>query len=112
MRPLHSPLLRIAVLAAVLGATGWFAGHRVVGDTSSVDAATVSAHAPALAVALVMFSIATLLLGAAWIVVIDDVSGRTGPRVSLVIAFVYAWLVRYVPGTVPFFAVRYFTWTR
>jgi hypothetical protein len=104
MRLLHSPLSRIAVLAALIGATGWFAGHRVLDSASAIDAATLRAHAPALALACAALSFATLLLAAAWIVLLDDVSPRRGGRVALVVAFAYAWLVRYVPGTVPFFA--------
>ncbi|MEX2225013.1 MAG: lysylphosphatidylglycerol synthase domain-containing protein [Dehalococcoidia bacterium] len=101
---LHHAWVRIAVTAGLLCAIVWFAGSRLAGDASSLDASTIVDSAPMLGLALAMSAFATLLLGAAWIVLIEDVSPRRGRRPALMLAFVYAWLVRYVPGTVPFFA--------
>jgi len=104
MRLLHIPLVRFAALAALLGATLWFAGQRLADGATSIDRDTLASNATPLALAVAIFAVSTLLLGAAWIALIEDASRRGGRRLPLMLAFVYAWLVRYVPGTVPFFA--------
>jgi hypothetical protein len=104
MRVLNHAWLRIVVFIALGGSTSWFVGQRLIEGTSSFRGVTFEEDGSVIAVVVAMFAASTLMLGAAWLVLIEDIASRRGPRLQLMLAFVYAWLVRYVPGTVPFFA--------
>ncbi|HEX5479980.1 MAG TPA: lysylphosphatidylglycerol synthase domain-containing protein [Dehalococcoidia bacterium] len=72
---------------------------------TTIDAATLSDHIGALCVAMLLFALSTLLLASAWIAVLNgSTQDRPAARVRLYVAFAVAWIARYVPGTVPFFA--------
>lgn len=101
----HTPWLRFVLLACMAVAGCWFAGQRLATGITSLDSATLAGNAPIIALALVALSGGTLLLGLAWMVVLEGVAGDLPKRrTALMTAFLIAWLGRYVPGTVPFFA--------
>jgi glycosyltransferase 2 family protein len=98
-------ILRIGILAAVIGATSAFAGQRLLDGVATLQSALSLTNAPIFLLATVGFALSSLLLGAAWIVLLEALSpGSKANRRALLTAFSYAWLGRYVPGTLPFFA--------
>ena len=78
-----------------------------------MSVSTLSDHLPLLALATLTFMSATLLLGGAWITLIESVTtDEPTRRRKMLVAFSYSWLGRYVPGTLPFFAGKVYLGTR
>lgn len=99
--------LRFFVLAVIGGAIIWFAGRRLGAGASSFDSETLVHHLPTFALVIGILLLATLFLGEAWSVLVRDLAGRGAVnRSQLRVAFVYAWLGRYVPGGIPLLAGR------
>lgn len=97
--------VRGAIAVALVGAIAWFAGRRLAEGAFAVDGSTVADNLDVLALAVLLLALSTLVLGVAWIALLESVSPREARRRGpLLVAFAYAWLGRYVPGTVPFFA--------
>lgn len=92
-------LLLVAVIS-------WFAGQRLAGD-GAVDGAILRDNLPSLGAVLGLMMLSTLLLGVGWIALLESVTSTTSrQRALLLVAFAYAWLGRYIPGTLPFLAGR------
>ncbi len=105
--------MRATIAIALLGAMLWFASRSLVDGAGSVDTAALVADAEWFALATGLFMLATLCLGAAWIVLIESVAAAEPHRRGrLMLAFSYSWLGRYVPGTLPFFAGKVYLGTR
>ena len=97
--------VRSAIAILLIAATAWFAGQRLVDGAFAVDGTTLRENAAVLGLAIALLAFATLLLGAGWIVLLEAVTpSQPHRRARLLVSFAYAWLGRYVPGTVPFFA--------
>jgi hypothetical protein len=107
MRVFGKTWVRGVVAVLLVSAIAWFAGQRLVDGAQAVDAATLRENLAILALAVIMLAASTLLLGAGWIVLLESVTPREPRRrARLLVSFAYAWMGRYVPGTVPFFAGR------
>jgi hypothetical protein len=99
--------VRSAIALLLVAATAWFAGQRLVDGAFAVDGSTIRDNLPILAAAVGMLALSSLLLGAGWIALLEAVTPESPRRRGcLLVAFSYAWLGRYVPGTLPFFAGR------
>jgi glycosyltransferase 2 family protein len=102
---MRAVLLRVTIVVAVLGLVSWFAGERLFDGMSTLQSVLSIENAPVFAMVTVGFALSSLLLGAAWIVLLEALSPQDRRnRRALLTAFSYAWLGRYVPGTLPFFA--------
>ena len=109
----RSNWIRGSIATALLVAMLWFALRSLVDGAGSVDADALVADAEWFALAIGLFMLATLFLGAAWIVLIESVApGEPHRRGRLMLVFSYSWLGRYVPGTLPFFAGKVYLGTR
>jgi len=101
----RSTRLRTALILATALLMLAFVAWKLHAGLAAVDRQTMLAHAPAIAAAMALFAAGTLLLGAAWVVVVRGVArGRGAAPTELMTAFAFAWLGRYIPGSVPFFA--------
>ena len=96
--------VRNAAAGVAIALTLGFVLWRLRSSASGIDVAVMREHIAMICAALALFSVGTLLLAAVWIVLLEDVSGVGGRRSELTIAFTYAWLARYVPGTLPYLA--------
>lgn len=113
MRLARSNWARTVIVVALLAGMFWFASTQLTAGVSNIGAAALRDNLPLLAVATATFMCATLLLGGAWITLIESVSaGEPTRRRKLLVAFSYSWLGRYLPGTLPFFAGKVYLGTR
>ncbi len=103
VRP-RNPRLRTIFAFLVMALMGAFGLWRLQRSALSVDAGLMRENLTMIGAALALFALATLLLSGVWIVLLESVSGRRRRRSELVIAFSYAWLARYIPGTLPYLA--------
>jgi len=101
---LRHPCVRIAAVALVLAGALWFAGSRLEASAASADRLVARDAMPMLALALALFMLAALLLGGVWIVLVESATGRASRRIELMLGFLYAWIARYIPGTLPYLA--------
>ncbi|MEX2245465.1 MAG: lysylphosphatidylglycerol synthase domain-containing protein [Dehalococcoidia bacterium] len=95
---------------AALGVCGVvlvFAARGALDGAATLDRSHVADHAWAYALATACVMAAVIVYGCVWTLLLAGTTGiAPGHRPKLLLAFLYSWASRYVPGTVPFFASK------
>jgi hypothetical protein len=86
-----------------------FATRGAIGGVHALGAQHLPAHLPAFGIAAICLGGCVVIYGCVWSLLVAASAPVTSEdRPKLLVAFLYAWPSRYVPGAIPFFASKVF----